>query len=87
MTFKNSQTIVRVVLKRKTMTLTEYITSKELSQAKFGSMLNPPVTQGLVSQWINGMTRITLDQAIQIEQITGNEVTVRECASLYKQAA
>jgi DNA-binding transcriptional regulator YdaS (Cro superfamily) len=67
------------------MKLNEYITAKGLSQSAFGAQLSPPSSQGLVSQWINGTTRVTLERAIQIEDVTGGEVTVRDCFDMAEQ--
>lgn len=64
------------------MKLNEYITAKGLSQSAFGNLLTPPASQGLVSQWINGTTRVTLERAIQIEDVTGGDVTVRDCLEM-----
>ena len=36
------------------------------------------VTQGLVWQWIEGVTRITAERAIQIERVTGGQVGKHE---------
>lgn len=69
------------------MKLNEYIAAKGLSQAEFGALLTPPASQGLVSQWVSGTTRITLERAIQIEDLSDHEVTVRDCFEMYKAAA
>jgi len=36
------------------------------------------VTQGLVHQWLRGLTRITAERAIEIERATGGKVTREE---------
>ena len=64
------------------MKLGDLIDSKGITQADLGGMLTPPVSQSLVSQWINGITRITLARALEIEEVTDKEVTVRECFEL-----
>lgn len=69
------------------MRLDEYLSKHKISQSKFAEKLNPPVTPGLVSQWVCGTTRITLVQALQIRFLTKGEVTEQDCADLYKQVA
>ncbi|QEL64752.1 hypothetical protein OTERR_12760 [Oryzomicrobium terrae] len=69
------------------MRLDEYLAQNKLSQAEFGEKLHPSVTQGLVSQWCRGDTRITLDNAIQIEELTAGQVTVRDCHAMYSREA
>lgn len=66
------------------MRLDEYLTAKKMSQGAFGALLTPPVSQTLVSQWNRGVTRVMLDQAIQIETLTEGQVTPRELADMYK---
>lgn len=50
------------------------------SQEDFGKKFTPPVTQGLVWQWLQWLkgegkgTRITAERAKEIEAITGGEV-------------
>lgn len=66
------------------MRLDEYLTAKKISQGAFGALLTPPVSQTLVSQWNRGVTRVMLDQAIQIENITEGQVTPRDLACMYK---
>ena len=66
------------------MRLDEYLKEKRLSQAAFGALLMPPVTQSLVSQWIRGSARVMLEQAVQIETLTQGQVTPRELADLFR---
>lgn len=56
------------------MKLHKYI--KTTTQAEFASRLN--VTQGLISQWIVGKTRVTAERAIQIEKVTNGIVSRAE---------
>lgn len=56
------------------------------SQAAFGARLNPPASQGLMSQWIRGVTRITLHYALQIDRETGGAVSPQDCADMYTDA-
>ncbi len=66
------------------MHLDKYLNDAGQSQAEFGSQLVPPASQGLVSQWVRGITRVTLDYALQIERTTGGAVTPQDCADMYK---
>jgi len=65
------------------MHLDEYLKEASQSQKEFGDQLHPPASQGLVSQWIRGITRITLDYALQIERSTAGRVTPQDCADMY----
>jgi len=69
------------------MTLVEYLATHRISQAEFAKKFSPPITQGLVSQWINGTTRVTLDKALEIESLTGGAVTTKACSDMFKAAA
>ena len=60
------------------MQLRHYIQKHGLTQSAFGQLLNPPVSQGKVNHWIQGTRRVSLEEALQIEQITGGEVTPRD---------
>jgi DNA-binding transcriptional regulator YdaS (Cro superfamily) len=65
------------------MQLPEYRQLHRLSQKEFGELLEPPASPGLVSQWECGVTRITLDYALQIGRQTSQAVTPEECAAMY----
>lgn len=65
------------------MKLDEYLKKTGQSQSDFGLSLDPPVSQALVSQWINGATRITLDRAIEMRILSNGEVSVDDCANMY----
>jgi DNA-binding transcriptional regulator YdaS (Cro superfamily) len=65
------------------MHLATYLKETGRSQAEFGSTLLPPVSQGQMSQWILGRTRVTLDYALQIETGTEGKVTPKDCAEMY----
>lgn len=54
-----------------------------MTQGKFGALLDPPVTQGLVGQWCRGETRVTLPYAIQIKKLTRELVTPEDCDAMY----
>lgn len=66
------------------MDLNEFLTKHALTQSQFGQKFDPPVSQGLVHQWLKGITNITLARALQIERITNGEVSVHDCASIHK---
>lgn len=60
------------------MQLRHYIQKHGLTQSAFGQLLNPPVSQGKVNHWIQGTRRVSLEEALQIEQLTAGEVTPRD---------
>lgn len=65
------------------MQLHSYLKQTGLSQGEFGQKLAPVASQGLVSQWIRGKTRITLDYALQIETATEGQVTPKDCSEMF----
>jgi plasmid maintenance system antidote protein VapI len=64
------------------MALGKYLNDSGTSQRSFGQLLTPPVTQGQMSQWIRGTTRITLDYALQIDALSN--VSPTDCAAMFK---
>ena len=66
------------------MQLEQWLKKESKSQVDFGLSLNPSVSQGQVSQWIKGITRITLEYALQIDQVTLGAVSPQDCADMYK---
>lgn len=61
------------------MKLDHYLKQQKTSQSAIAKSLRDRglrVTQGLVSQWIRGETRITLQAAVEIERLTGGKVSV-----------
>ncbi|KAE8757338.1 helix-turn-helix domain-containing protein [Paraburkholderia madseniana] len=66
------------------MRLDDYLKEKKLSQAALGALLDPPVTQSLVSQWIRGTARVMLEQAVQIEMLTAGAVRPADLADMHK---
>lgn len=66
------------------MHLSDYRKKKDQTQAEFGALLSPPASQGLVSQWERGETRITLGYAIQIDRITKRQVSCSDCNAMFK---
>lgn len=69
------------------MHLEEHLKNTKQSQGDFGRRLNPPASQGLVSQWVRGVTRVTLDYALQIERETDSQVTPQDCADMFIEPA
>ncbi|WP_089401620.1 hypothetical protein [Noviherbaspirillum humi] len=65
------------------MHLEEHLKQTGQTQGDFGKRLIPPASQGLVSQWIRGVTRVTLHYAVQIEDLTGGAVMPQDCADMY----
>jgi DNA-binding transcriptional regulator YdaS (Cro superfamily) len=65
------------------MHLTEYRKKKKQTQAEFGALLSPPASQGLISQWERGETRITLNYAVQIDRVTKRQVSCEDCDSMF----
>lgn len=68
------------------MHLENYLKESGKSQGTFGAKLSPPASQGLVSQWVRGVTRITLDYALQIDRETGGAVTPQDCATMFNES-
>lgn len=66
------------------MHLDEHLKEVGQSQAEFGAQLQPPASQGLVSQWVRGITRVTLSYALQIDRVTGGRVTPHDCADMFQ---
>lgn len=65
------------------MHLSKWLDDNGMTQDEFRIRLSPCVTQGLVSQWVRGVTRVTLDYGLQIETITNGAVPVKDCADMY----
>ena len=65
------------------MQLDLYLKKTATSQTTFGLKLFPPVSQGQLSQWIRGKTRITLSYALQINELSNGLVTPKDCADMY----
>ena len=57
------------------MRLRDYLQQHRITQAAFGQRMSPPVSQGKVNHWRNGSRRVSLAEALQIQRITGGEVT------------
>jgi DNA-binding transcriptional regulator YdaS (Cro superfamily) len=53
------------------------------TQAAFGQRLIPTASQGLVGQWLRGVTRITLHYALEIKRESGGAVTPQDCADMF----
>jgi DNA-binding transcriptional regulator YdaS (Cro superfamily) len=65
------------------MQLQSYLKETGQSQDEFGQKLVPKASQGLISQWIRGKTRITLDYALQIATASSGAVTPQDCADMF----
>jgi len=64
------------------MSLRAYLTEHKITQAEFGRMLDPPVSQGKVNHWLQGTRRVSLAEALQIVAITGGAVSMESLAAL-----
>lgn len=63
------------------MNLSKYRKAAGLSQAKLAELMTAagfPTTQALVSQWEQGVVRLSAERCGQIEQISNGEVTRAE---------
>lgn len=65
------------------MHLKDYLLAEGLTQAEFGQRLMPAVSQGKVNHWLHGARRVSLAEALQIEQITQGKVTVKDLCDMY----
>lgn len=65
------------------MNLTEYLNRHGISQAEFGALYSPPASQSLVSQWCKGVTRMTLQRALETVRLTAGEVSAEDCAAMF----
>ncbi len=54
------------------MNISDYLQNNAISTSKLAKQLG--VSQGLVSQWITGRTRITAEKAVLIEEKTGGMI-------------
>lgn len=61
------------------MDIKAYREKHGLTQEAFGKRLPSKVSQGLVWQWEQGVTPITLDKAREIVDATEGEVTPHDC--------
>jgi hypothetical protein len=64
------------------MQLRDYLHQHQLTHAAFGKRLNPPVSAGKVNHWLQGTRRVSLADALQIEQITGGAVRPQDLVDL-----
>lgn len=67
-----------VLIQNVEMKLSDYLKKRGMTQTEFGRLLNPPMTQMHISHVVNGRVRISLERAVEIEEVTGGEVTVRD---------
>jgi hypothetical protein len=80
---KSAKIVMPAAAMRNNMSLGDYLKANGLSQASFGLMVVPSASPSLVSQWCQGVTRITLDYALQIYQISNYQVTPKDCLDMY----
>lgn len=78
--------ISTALMRKIAMHLEEHLKESGKSQADFGQLLQPPASQALVSQWVRGVTRVTLDYALQIERASNGAVTPQDCFDMYRSA-
>ena len=65
------------------MHLHDFLKESSKSQSDFGAELTPPASQALISQWVRGITRVTLSYALQIERKSCGKVTPQDCADMF----
>ena len=65
------------------MDLEEFLKTRSWTQADLAARYDPPISQGLVSQWMRGRTRMTLEYALQTEAITEGMVSPQDCAGMF----
>ncbi|MDX9843611.1 MAG: YdaS family helix-turn-helix protein [Aquabacterium sp.] len=65
------------------MQLKDYLLAEGLTQAEFGQRLTPAVSQGKVNHWLHGTRRVSLAEALQIEEVTQGKVTVKDLSGMY----
>lgn len=64
------------------MHLHDYLHENGITQAAFGRLLSPPVSQGKVNHWLHGARRVSLSEALQIERLTQGAVTLHDLAQI-----
>lgn len=69
------------------MQLREWLERERITQDQLGARMCPPVSQGKVSHWLNGTRRVSLGEAIQINTMTGGDVSFADLWSMYRRAA
>lgn len=62
------------------MDLSNYLTSKKITQASFAVRLG--VSQGLIYQWLTGRRPVAVDKCVAIERATDGEVGRRDLRPL-----
>lgn len=67
------------------MNLRDWLTSHDMTQEALGRRMQPPVSQGKVSHWLNGTRRMNLGEALQVHHITQGEVGFAELWAMYRQ--
>lgn len=67
------------------MKLKQYLRTHGITMLAFGQRFNPPVSPGKVNHWLRGTRRVSLEEALQIEVLTGGEVAPRDLVCAAKQ--
>ncbi len=57
------------------MRLADYLERNKVSQSQFASLFDGTISPGLVSHWINGTTKVSPQRCVEIERLTGGEVS------------
>lgn len=65
------------------MHLRQHLKETGQTQAAFGRRLIPAASQGLLGQWLRGVTRITLHYALEIERESGGAVTPQDSSDMF----
>ncbi|MFN4114952.1 MAG: hypothetical protein ACK4F7_00440 [Inhella sp.] len=65
------------------MHLRDYLKAAGISQAAFGQKLDPPVSQGKVSHWLEGRRRVSLVEGLQVAKLTDGQVSMEDLAAMY----
>lgn len=68
------------------MHLRHYLERVGMTQAEFGQLLDPPVSQAKVSKWLEGKARVSLVDALQVVRLCDGLVSIEELAAMYRPA-
>ena len=58
------------------MKISEYLKEHKISQGVFAQRVG--VSQGMVSQWIFGHRKVSLERAVKIEEITRGQISAAD---------
>lgn len=67
------------------MRLDDFLAEAGITQGELGKKLDPEVSQGNVSHWINGRQKVGLDHALQIEAISDGKVTPHDLVAMFRE--